>query len=501
MALVNQFGNPYVYTAAHSAARNTGMRPWEPVELKDIGDLVPAYDRATLVSASRRLYLNQPVLSGAIEQKSMYAIGKAWCPRFIGGDEEYGKEATAWLEQEWFNLCDVRGPSFDFKTSLYANSNAIDRDGESFVVLTETKAGYPQLQHIPSHRVGNPRGITDGPIKEGPYRNARLVDGIVYNRTGYPVAFAFLRNDGTLDKWVSFRDAIHLYDPTWQEQGRGLPAFTPSLNALRDALQSHEWEQMAQLMLSSIGLIEKNETGGPDIGDPSSVLPGTSTSTASETGVTVENFAGGAVRYFRANSGAGLETIKNDRPGDAWESFHDRIIRSALAGVNWPYALVWKPSGQGTAERHDIAKAQRAIEDRQELLKRPAKAIVGWALSKAAKLGIIRNSPDWDQWDFTMPQKLTIDDGRVAKELIEMWRCGPVNHSDILGMMGKTPEEHYRARAAEIRMRKTIAKEFSTDGIEIEDREMAMLTPNEQSEAQVEAAKTSPEKGNGTDSD
>jgi len=494
MAIVDQYGSPYAnqygHVVARGAARHTGMRPWEQVKLQDIGKLVPAQDRQTLVSASRRLYLNQPILSGAVEQKSMYSIGRAWAPKFTGQDKDFGDAATAWLSEIFYPLCDLRGPVFDFKTELYLLSDAIDRDGEAFVVLTETKEGFPRIQHIPCHRVGSPQKMPDGPIESGPYRNARLTDGIVYNRVGTPIAFAYLDEDFNLIQWVSFRDAIHVYDPSWQEQGRGLPAFTASLNMLRDAMQSHDLETMAQAMLSGRVFIEWNERGGPDTGDPGFALTGSTENGAQCPGVQVENINGPMNTYYRANSGSKLETFHNPRPGEAWENFQDRIIRGALAGVNWPYAMVWKSSGQGTAERHEIAKAQRAIEDRQSLLMRPALAIISWAVAKAQKIGVLPQSPEWYRWTFTMPRKLTIDDGRMSKEQIEGWRAGYVNHEDILGDYGKTLEEHYDARAREIYLRKKASEKWSIDGIEIEDREMSMLTPNEQSAEQMEAAKS-----------
>lgn len=491
MAIVDQYGSPYAYTAARGAAQNTGQRPWEPVELRDIGDLVPAYDRATLVSASRRLYLNHPILSGSIEQRSMYCIGKAWAPKFTGADKAFGDAATEWLTEEWFKICDVAGPAYDFQTGLYNSSNGIDRDGGDFIIFSQTDTGYPQIQHIPSHRVGNPRGMTDGPIASGPYRNAKLVDGIVYNRAGTPIAIAYISQECELIKWVSMRDCIHVFDPTWQEQGRGLPAFTTVLNALRDSLQSHEWEQMAQLMMSSIGLIEKNETGAADMNNPESLATGTQSGVALGSGITTETFAGGTVRYFKANSGAGLEEIKSNRPGDSWDTFQDRIYRLAFYAISWPYSF-WKPTGQGTAERSEIEKAQRAIEDRQQLLLQPAKRMVGYAVAKAQKLGILPPSDDWYRWEFTMPRKLTIDDGRVGKELNEGFRTGYINIEDILGMHGKTLEEHYDARGREIYVRKKAAEKWSIDGIEIEEREMCMLTPNEQSEDQIEASGKKP---------
>ena len=224
-------------------------------------------------------------------------------------------------------------------------------------------------------------------------------------------------------------------------------------------------------------MIEYNENGGPDLDDPGNVLVGDITSGQ---GLSYQTMDGGAIRYFKSNSGGKLETIKSDRPGDVWESFHDRIIRSALAGINWPYSLVWKPTGQGPAERSEIGKAQRAVEDRQDILTYAASRMVGYAVAKAQKQERLPQSDDWHKWEFTYPAKLTIDDGRVSKELESMWKIGARNMRDIVGMMGKSLEEHLMERAEEVALRKLAAQTASEKyGVTIEDREMAMLTPNE----------------------
>ena len=489
--ILDQHGNYYeTRRPARAAEGNNGTRPYEPIEMKDIGELVPSWDRKTIVSASRKLYLNEEILKGAIETKSMYAVGKAWLPKFQGADKEWGDKATKWLTDEWYQLCDIRGTEYDFTTCLYTTSNAIDRDGEAWELLTEDRTGYPRIQQIPAHRVGSQYSASSGVVKEGPYRNATIRDGIAYNRLGQPVAASVLPESGKKEEWVSYRNLIHNFDPSWQEQGRGLPAFTASINQLRDMMQSHEWERHALMMASAIGLIEKNEVGGPDMNDPGNLATGSIAGTPCGTGVTVETFAGGMMKYFRANSGAGIEQLVNKRPGPEWESFHDRIIRAALVGVGWPYSL-WKPSGQGTAERNDISKAQLSVEDRQELLKKSARRKVGYAISKAIKLGILDPTADWWKWDFTMPKKLTIDDGRASKELIEGWKAGYINQTDILGAYGKDLQTHLYERAEEIALRKVIAAEVAGKySVEIEEREMAMLTPNDMSKEETQTTET-----------
>jgi len=155
--IVDQWGQNY--KAAQGAITHTAARPFQPVQMKDIGELVPSRDRKTLVSYSRRLYLNEGILLGAIQQKAMYAIGRSWQAQSKSKDVEFKREAEELLNDEWYKICDVRGGQNTFQTNLYSLSCAIDRDGEAFVLLTKTDADYPRIQQIPCHRIANPKRV------------------------------------------------------------------------------------------------------------------------------------------------------------------------------------------------------------------------------------------------------------------------------------------------------------------------------------------------------
>lgn len=474
--IVDQFGNSY--KQAQGAITQTTSRPWQPTPMRDIGELVPARDRKTLVSFSRRLYLNEGILLGAIQQKAMYSVGRSWQAQSKSTDREFARQAENLINDEWYKICDVRGGQNTFQTNLYTTSCAVDRDGEAFILLTKTDNNYPKIQQIPCHRIANPNGMPDGKITSGTHKGKNLIDGIIYSN-GAPLAYCFNDQRGELLQYLDSQNVIHIFDPSWQEQGRGLPAFTHALNDLRDSLQSHEWERYAQLMLSSIAMIETNETGLPDIDDNQNVINGDATTP--ERGIITETYQGGQIKYFAAKSGGKLETIKNDRPGDMWESFQNRIYRKALAGINWPYSMVWHATGQGTAERADLGRAQRAVEDRQDLLEYAANRIINYVTAKFVNLGRLPIAENWYKWKFTYPKKITIDDGRVSKELIEMWKSGFLNPQDVLGYLGKSTDEHLNERIAYLVEQKTKQKAINESnlGIRIEDREMAMLTPNE----------------------
>jgi capsid protein len=311
-------------------------------------------------------------------------------------------------------------------------------------------------------------------------RGGELRDGIVYWPSGAAKEYAFCDKDGKLSQWIDAANMIHLFDPEWQYQGRGLSALTHCISDCRDILQSSDWERLAMLQMSSISMVEYNDQGSPDQDDPFTQLIGVAGHP--DRPMTVQSMDGGTVRYFRSNSGGKVDTIVNNRPGNPFLEFHERLLKSAYAGLPWPYAFYsGHGPGGGTSQRMEIAMAQRTIEDRQDLLFYAAKRLVGYAIAKAQKRGDLPQSPDWYKWEFSTPPKLTIDDGRITKELEALWKIGATNMRDIVSMRGQSYESHIRERAEEIALRKLIAAEVGKAyGVEIDDREMSMLTPNEQ---------------------
>ena len=482
MALLDQYGSPYRYTNkfADASDRSSNRGPQWPNLLDDLAVLVPQHDRMTLQALSRRLYTNFGVCKAAVNQKATYSVGSSFLPVWQSADAAAGAEARAWVLDRFYPLCELRGPAFYFQESLRLISQAIDRDGEAYVLLTESKGGDPRIQLIPAHRIGQRDSGETNP--GGAYGGLEINDGVVTNKFGRAVAYRVLGNesDGSKDKDVSARDLLHAYDPDFQEQLRGLPAFTHALTDFLHCIRSTEYERIAQLIVSSLGLIEYNEAGGPDFDDVAVALQRGETN---RSGITTETYAGGSVRYYKANSGSKLESITHSRPGDLWERFHDRLIPSALAGVQWPMSLIWKAAGQGTAERSEVVRARRAVKERQECLKMVARRIVVYAVGKAMDRGELK--PFKRFWDigFTVPPRLTVDDGREIVGLLKAYEAGALNMSEIQGYKGRTVEQHWTERANDAADRKRIAAEVSAaTGQDVTDADMGGDEPQQNQE-------------------
>lgn len=481
MAIVNEFGQPFRF--AHAATRSRYRGPIYTVQNKGADELIPEFDRDVLCSLSRRLFTNMGVPRGAILQKADYSVGEAWLPRYTGPDKQNGKAVETWLRENFLPACDIRGGVHDWWTLLRQASVAVDRDGDAFILITTEgdPVELPRLQLLPSYLIRSK--INEKIVPDGPYKGRKILNGIIYDGRSRALAYRVSTGDKPTDFYdAPARAVIHLYDPQYCEDGRGLPAFTHAIEDLKHMLKSTEDERVRQQMLSSIGLIEHNEIGGPDLTDPRNLLDNV---TSTGEGLAITEFEGGKIRYFAAGSGSRIEQLKHESPGEIWENFHDRMIRSAIAGVKWSYSLAWKPMGQGTAERADLEKARRAVKERQSLLWYLGIRAISYAYAKAQQAGFVPMLEKPTAWSFSYPAKLTVDDGRELQGLINGWRAGVVNMTEIVEARGDTIESHYETRAREIAIRE-MTKEAAEEeyDIEIDSREMAMLTPNEQPDAE-----------------
>jgi hypothetical protein len=310
-------------------------------------------------------------------------------------------------------------------------------------------------------------------VSGGTFDGYRLRDGVIYFASGRPAGYLFEIGSGEFSQ-VPASDVIHFFDPAYAEQGRGYPLFSHALEDIKDCMASIQDERMRQVIVSRLHLIINNETGGPDIDDPLNDVenltgPGAMVS---------QNFPGGV--YYQPGDGQHrIDQITHQNPGQEWESFQDRLIRNAIVGAEWATTLAWKGPGQGTAERAEIIKARNAIRRKQGILWHSKRAFA-WAYGVFASRGLVPAVASPTMWDFSMPARLTVDDGREAKAEREGLMTGYVNLDEIIEGRGNNLQSFLDKRARIAAMR-TIARQKAEAEyqVTIDPREMYLITPNE----------------------
>jgi capsid protein len=294
----------------------------------------------------------------------------------------------------------------------------------------------------------------------------KINKGIIYNKKGRAVAYKILGNakDGSLDFTVSARDLIHVFDPVYSDQSRGVPLVSHGINQLRDATEAEKRELFAMVINSSIALIESNESGSNE-----NALQGVYGNAAQAgTGMETSWMEDGMIKYFKAGSGGKLETMNSQRPGPNWESFQSRVYESVLAGMGWPKSMVANSDNTGPVERAQLAKAEKAVEDRQSLVKPLAKKIVTYVISKAVEREDLNFNAEWYKWDFTLPRKISIDLGRESAARINEYNEGFTTLAHVVGENGEQLESHIDQRIYEkVLIAQKIKKANEENGVEI----------------------------------
>jgi hypothetical protein len=429
------------------------------------------------------------VPQACIRQKADFSVGDAWLPIYTGPDQEAGKAAAKFMAEFWFPQCSTIGGNFDWWKMLETASISMDVPGDIFWVMVKGEDGFPRLQMVPSHRCYSQ--YDQAPINGGQFNGYRVNDGVITYSSGRAAGYRFnVGKDGKEDfRDLPASDVIHLFDPIFPDQKRGLPAFTHALESLKMSLFSTEDERIRQQIISRLHLTIFNADGTPDLDDPINDIPANN---GTSQDLSTKAFPGGV--YYQAN-GDKIEQMKHENPGPIWDSFQDRIIRDAIMPV-WSYSI-WKSTGQGTAERGEVLKCRKFIEKRQRDLFIGARRGYIWAYVTLMVSGRAPKVSNPFAWDFSRPPRLTVDDGRESKMELEELRTGSRNMDEILGARGLTEEEFTDKRARSVWMRKhkarSVAKELNAkygEDIEIEDREMFMLTPNEVAETEPEEPQT-----------
>jgi hypothetical protein len=435
----------------------SGLRPYWHVHTGPITKEVGVGEWQRIVSASNKVYWNFGPIAGAIEEKAMYTVGKSWQPRHVGGNgdkrvREWGDKVEEWLVNQFYPVAYTNG--MDFVTGLYLDSVSIDRDGDTFTVYTEAESGYPQFQALPWHTVGS--RDNGSPLMEGPYKGLKCYNGVILSN-GRPVAFNVYGEDQAdkkLDRQISARSVDFLFEPRSPDQVRGFPAITPALLDIRDLTTVQGYMREASKLCASIGLIEHNEMGMADPNDPAFQLMNVE-APRTPTQLVGEELYGGSVRYFRANSGAKMEQLEQVQPTDAQERLMDRLMRNALHGCGMPYEFFWDPTKLGgAAVRQVVSKVNRSVADRQQLLRGVARRRIGYAVSKAIKLGLIEPYPGSDlggslKWEFLYPPTITVDSGYANADAREAYKLGMRTLTDILAESGRTVEQMLNEREQE----------------------------------------------------
>lgn len=291
-------------------------------------------DLQTTRDRSRDIYQND-AMGGAVDDKVNHVIGTGHTPqaRVQGEGAEAINERIEAVYRDWAPRADRSGRrSLWMLSRLAARHNEFD--GESFTVLSDVgRADKPiplALQVIDPERVETP------PELEGD-KNVRLGirtsdDGEIL---GYYARRAHPGDTKDVDLRYDFIPAermLHVFEPWFAEQSRGLPWMTRALNRARDAKDVDEAHILAaQVEACYAGFISSR---APDV----TAAGAASGSTAS--GRRLQDITPGTISHLGPDEEITFGAPQ--RPGSNFAPFMEWNYRRVAAAINWPYEMVVK---------------------------------------------------------------------------------------------------------------------------------------------------------------
>jgi lambda family phage portal protein len=430
---------------------------------------VSGADRERLMKLSRWLYNNAPFLRGLVNEKARYSVGSGIRPQARSGDETWDAAAETFFEQ-WSRVADVQG-RYTWREMQRIASIAIDRDGEVFFRATAQTTGYPALQLILAHRIGDARSSIYEPSNPAAREGGQnIIDGVVVNGQLRPIFYRHLLGDG-VDPSATFEDIpaqqlIHVGEATQGDEVRYVTPLAPSINHLRDVGDAVSFEKMAIKISSYIALAIKssNPQGADFFGEATQSVNATDNSE-----ITVESLgnAGGAIP--RLGMGEDLISWTSNRPSQNFREFCDVLLREVCLNLGVPWEFAARPAeAGGAALRAVLVRAQRTFEQRQALLiDRLCSRVWAHVITIGMQQGLIEQNDNWWKVEWQRPAAASVDYGREAAANLNDVRSGLRTYSEDYSERGLEWKDQLRQRATEAKYLADLSAEFgiSADSI------------------------------------
>lgn len=480
----------HLYPSPRWNLRTYKPRPWLASDTKS---LVSEYDRAELVNYSRQLFAQIDVLSTGVRQKNDWAFADAWDPHYCGGNEAWGQQATEWLRDVWFPNANVRGAQYSFKRSQRISGMCWDVDGDDAMLLVDD-SGFPRLAFYTSTKVGSygadlHGGLSEtGTVKGGRFDGAKIFDGVIYDRHMRAVGLRIIEENDAGYSDVPAYSADLGYEPTYHDQGRGIPRVATGLLRWMTLQDIDDFLQRGVKRAASIGLIQKNEEGEANVGNEIVSEEDPPSGTDTDRRIAYEEIEGGEMYYLSTLGNESIEALTYKNPHPNTEAFIERITRGALASVGWFQELIDLRATGRAPSRILCDLANQSIWSRQTTGLRRWKRAIRFAIAKAMQSGFLpRNEEGMDPylWEPGLPKPLSVDAGNDLQADREGLKLGITNKSVIAQKyLGAHYKEVDRQRAKEIRetieMAQAIARDYPAVSF---DRALELLeqrSPNPQ---------------------
>lgn len=442
--------------------------------------------REQVVRLSRELFAQFPIFNVASDSKANLVVGDHWEFKYCGNDIKFKEAAESFINDTWYNRCNTRGSTYDFKTLIRLMSRTLDIDGDFAVIFTKDDNGWPLLQIINTERITNNHDGGEAIEVEG--KTYRCYDGVLFDDDMRPTYLSISNSVGNFVSqgttsdiiYVSLRDSKLIFSPQYFDKYRGLPSlYAGVLYGL--SLQELDQYLMETLKLeSTIAVLNINDSGeapqeysnllesiqsqaAAQTNGTTNIIGGMPGSIPSPTTHAINVQQGSTERYIK--EGNDVKSFRSQRPSEEIQSYMNRIETALLSAIGYPHQLIYSSDKITGRSAYAITEMVRKnVLCRQQLLNKYCKLFVAWALSNAIELGYIPPTDEniYNNTEFTKPAQFSIDAGYDNKAMIENYKLGLTSLSSISDTQGIDSDKIMKDRVRETNNLLSVVETLST---------------------------------------
>lgn len=467
-----EFGSPYEYP-------NYGRYTSYNFVNQDHEQSVNMFIRDQLVKWSRMTTAQLPFLQAGVRTFSQFVAANAYLPTYSGEDSNWWDEVQDYLLQLFYPNACTRG--LDFQTMMLLACDTLTIDGDFGSIYGETKDAMPQVQIIPSNRIGSlndfqnlgnltPNPRYDAAARQGPFPNTIITDGIVYKMDGQPIGF-MVNNPNNLvlgnkastgttvqtSQFFSFKDAQLIYDPRFFDKGRGLPAMASGVLQALSVLELDRYITEGQKMAACTALTEETLSGeGPyeeqvavqrlisQNNSANNISPVTPLLSGANSGQGLRVMDGPSIRYVPR--GFKIQTLDNKNPSEETLQYITRFEQQILQTIGIPHEILFSRDAVSGRMSDGVCKVfNNAVAYRQSILDRYAKFVISWAVAKGVDNGYLPPN-DKDEnflkvFGVTHPPEMSLNESYDRRDRLAYFNAGLLSMNDITMMRNKSAED------------------------------------------------------------
>lgn len=420
----------------------------------DAYNLVTPEGRRNLLTAGRRLMASNSVVRAAVNDMVRLSAS-SYQMHFYTQDAAWNNQAEELLRNHDL-ICDSRGQGYTMRTITEFLVKGPTVDGDIGIIKFFTPAGYPMFQVVPSHRITSPIGIGSGIITGGRYDGRRYIDGVIVNEYLRPLAYLVAvgsdRRYNAEVMAVPANDMLLNYVTEYPDQVRGFSQLGASIFDWQDVQDTRRFDLIGRKARASRAMIIHNESGEAD--ETQRILDDSRDITDNElVSISKETLEGGTIEYFKASTGAKIESIPDDRPSTNGMEFDRTITRDALASIGWSYDFAIDPTKAGGAQmRVVVEKINRTIAHIQRTLIEPARRqLDNWRINVFMQRGDLPFNQEWMRYRYQVPAKLTADAKYQSQVDLMEYTAGFTTHERIAANRSSSWEDDQDQKLREVR--------------------------------------------------